>query len=141
MQACDGTYKALSTGQTVAVGSTAVELIDTQPPLLQLHIQNQTWLLLGNLKLDEQKNLVTKHLPHVQVVWWSGESLASDLLEALKPEVAITSSATLDPKVASQLRKTKTQVFWTGRDGAIEWTPSGKFEATIEATENNANLL
>jgi len=76
----------------------------------------------------------------VQVLWWSGESLATDLL-AIKPEVAIASAATLDPDTLSRLRKGKTQVFWTGRDGAIQSTPSGKFEAIIEATENNASLL
>lgn len=142
VQARRGKYEHLRAGQKVAAGSTAVQLITTQPPILQLQIQGQTWLLLGNLQPNEQKKLaLTGRLPRPQVLWWSGESLATDLLKALRPEVAIASSATLDTDTLSELRKGKTQVFWTGKDGAILWTSSGKFEATIEATENNASLL
>lgn len=142
VQAHRGSYQPLSAGQTVAVGSCAVKLIDTQPLMWQLQIQGQTWLLLENLQFNQQNKLaLTGGLPRIQVLWWSGDSLATDLLEALRPEVAIASSATLDPDTLLGLHKGKTQVFWTGRDGAIQWTPSGKFEATIEATEKNASLL
>lgn len=142
VQAHRGRYQLLSAGQTVAAGSTAVKLINTQPLIWQLQIQGQTWLLLGNLQPNEQKKLaLTERLPQPQVLWWSGDSLATDLLKRLRPEVAIASSATLDPDTSSRLRKGKTQVFWTGRNGAIQWTSSDKFEATIEATENNASLL
>ena len=142
VQARRGSYQPLSLGQMLVAGSTAIQLIDAQTPMLQLQIQGQTWLLLGNLKPNEQKKLaLTKHLPRVQVLWWSGESLSTDLLAAIKPEVAIASAATLDPDTLTRLRKGKTQVFWTGRDGAIAWTPRAKFEATIEANETNASLL
>ena len=142
VQARRGSYQLLSADQTVAAGSTAIQLIDAQTPMLQLQIQGQTWLLLGNLKPNEQKKLaLIRHLPRVQVLWWSGESLATDLLAAIKPEVAIASAAKIDQDTLSRLRKGKTQVFWTGRDGAIQWTPGGKFEATIEAIEFNTSLL
>lgn len=137
-----GKYHFLSTGQIVAAGSTAIQLIDAQIPLLELQIQDQTWLLLDDLKLDKQKKLaLNRNLPHAQVVWWSGEKLATDLLKATKSGVAIASSATINSDTLSKLRKAKTQVFWTGRDGAIQWTPSGKFETTIEAKENIDFLL
>lgn len=142
VQARRGSYQPLRPGQTVATGSTTVKFIDAQTPILQLQIQGQVWLLLANLKPNEQKKLaLTKSLPHIQVLWWSGESLASDLLNVIKPEVAIASAANLDPETLSWLRKSKSQVFWTGRDGAIQWTPNNKFEATIQATEDNASLL
>jgi len=82
--------------------------------MLQLQIQGQTWLLLGNLKPNEQKKLaLTRHLPRVQVLWWSGESLATDLLAAIKP-VVIASAATLDPDTLSRLRKVKISVLVWG---------------------------
>ena len=141
VQAGGGSYQPLSAGQTVTAGSTVVQLIETEPSL-QLQVKGQTWLVLGNLKPNEQKKLaLSGRLPRVQVLWWSGESLASDLFKAIKPEVAIASSATLDADTVSRLRKGKTQLFWTRRDGAIQWTPNGKFEATIVAPENNASLL
>jgi len=77
-----------------------------------------------------EKVSVNQTLPRVQVLWWSGESLATDLLAAIKPEV-VASAATLDPDTLSRLRKGKTQVFWTGRDGD-QSTPSGKFEEPLK---------
>jgi len=76
--------------------------------MLQLQIQGQTWLLLGNLKPNEQKE-ANRHLPRVQVLWWSGESLATDLLAA-KPEVVIASAATLDPDTLSRLQRQDSSV-------------------------------
>lgn len=141
VQARWGRYHFLSPSQTVSAGSTKVKLIDAQAPMLQLQIQDQTWLILKNLE-KEQKKLVPKaSLPRIQVLCWSGEPLTNDLLKMMKPKIAIASSATLDPKTESVLRQSKTQVFLTGQNGVIQWTPKGKFEATIETTENNASLM
>ncbi len=135
-------YHPLMVGQKVTAGSIGVQLTNTEPPMLQLQIQDQTWLLLGSLNPDEQKKLaLAERLPRVQVLWWSGKSLSTDLVKALEPEVAIASSVTLAPDTVSLLRKGKTRLLWVGRDGAIQWTPAGKFEATIESAENNASLL
>ena len=41
----------------------------------------------------------------------------------------------------SALLQAKAKVFLTGRDGAIGWTPKGKFEATTETVEDKAALL
>jgi competence protein ComEC len=142
LQKYRGSYQPLNSGQMVPVGSTYVQLIDAEAPILQLQIHAQAWLLLGNLKPHElQKLALTQRLPRAQVLWWSGESLATDLLNRLEPEVAIASSVTLNPNTASALRQAKTKLFWTGRDGAIQWTPSGKFQTTIEATENQTSVL
>ncbi len=139
VQAHWGKHHFLSAGQTVSAGSTSVQLINTPAPMLQLKIQDQTWLLL-ELKPNEQNKLDITQLPPVQVLCWSG-SVAPDLLKAIKPIVAITSSATLDSNTVSMLRQNKTQVFLTGRDGAIQWTPEEKFAATIVTPENSGSLL
>lgn len=137
-----GSYQPLNISQKIIVGSTAVQLIDTEPPILQLQVQKQTWLMLGNLNIDEQKKLaLSGRLPQTQVVWWSGKFLASNLLKVLEPEVAIASSTIIAPDTVSYLRRSKIQLFWTARDGAIQWTPGNKFETTTEAVENNASSL
>jgi len=142
VKAHHGRYEVLSAGQTVAAGSTAIKLINAQPPIWQLQIQGLTWLFMGNLEPNEQKQLsLTKLLPHAQVLWWSGGALDMDLVEAVRPEVVIAASANFANETMSALRKRKAQVFLTRREGAIQWTPGGKFEATIEATENNTSRL
>jgi competence protein ComEC len=79
-------------------------------------------------------------LPRPQVLWCSPQSL-KDLVIALQPQVAIASSVNFDPKVLSELNQSQTKLFFTGRDGAIQWTPDGQFEAFIEAAENKSSIL
>ncbi|WNN89566.1 ComEC/Rec2 family competence protein [Gloeocapsopsis dulcis] len=125
--------------QTLVVGAIKVKIDDG---VLQLQIKEQTWLLLDNVASDEQKQLAyTKKLPHAQVLWWSGEALEKEVLAAVKPEVAIASAIDVDPGIISLLNQNKIQLFWTGRDGAIQWTPKGRFEATMNEVENRAALL
>ena len=106
-----------------------------------MQIQNQSWLLVGNLKSDELRQLLKKKdLPHPQVLWCATESL-KDLVLALQPQIAIAPNADLDPKIVSELSQSQTKLFFTGRDGAIQWTPKGEFEAFIQASENRASVL
>ncbi len=142
VQSRKGTYQTLAAGRSVETGSTDVKLIDADLPALQLQIQGQNWLLLGNLQPDQQNQLATKtRLSNLQVLAWSGERLTDDLLKVLKPSVAIASSSSVDPDTVTALRRNKTQLFWTNRDGAIQWSPKGGFETTLELTENEASLL
>jgi competence protein ComEC len=136
-----GIYQPLSKGQTVNTGSTVMQLINDQLPILQMQIQNQSWLLVGNLKSDELRQfLKKKDLPHPQVLWCATESL-KDLVLALQPQIAIAPNADLEEKIVSELSQSKTKLFFTGRDGAIQWTPKGEFEAFIQASENRASVL
>ncbi|MEH1829794.1 MAG: ComEC/Rec2 family competence protein [Nostoc sp.] len=141
LQKHQGIYQSLAVGQSVKAGSTVAQLINDQLPILQLQILDQNWLLVGNVKSKEVKQLVKNgSLPHPQVLWCAPESL-KDLVIALQPQVAIASSANFDPKTLSELNQSQTKLFFTGRDGAIQWTPNGQFEAFIEATENKSSLL
>ncbi len=142
VKARQGIYQAMPAGTTVSLGSTPVKLIDAQPPVLQLQIRGQTWLVLGDLKPEEQKQLaITGGLPRVMVLHWSGGQLALELLNVLQPDVAIASSATIDAETLQNLQISKTKLYWTSRDGAIQWTPADGFEPTLEAIDNNASLL
>ncbi len=136
-----GNYQPLIVGQTVNAGTTIAQLINDQLPILQLNILGQSWLLVGNLKPDELSQLVKSGaLPHPQVLWCLGESL-KELVQTLQPQVAIASYTTLDRQTLSELNQSPTKVFLTARDGAIQWTPNGQFEAFIQATENKTSTL
>jgi competence protein ComEC len=136
-----GIYQSLAIGQAVNTGSIVTQLINDQLPILQLQIQEQSWLLVGNIKSKELQQLVKNgSLPRPQVLWCNPQSL-KDLVVALQPKVAIASSANLDEKTLSELSQSQTQLFFTGRDGAIQWTPNGQFEAFIQATENKSSVL
>lgn len=142
VQSQQGNYQLVPTDQALAVGSTLIKLINADPSVLQLQLRNQTWLLLGETSPDFQKQLATTgKLPRVQVLWWPGGSLTPDLLETVQPKVAIASSNTVDPEAVKLLQNAKISLYWTGRDGAIQWTPNRGFETTLEAINNDAPLL
>ncbi|MBW4689431.1 MAG: ComEC/Rec2 family competence protein [Komarekiella atlantica HA4396-MV6] len=141
LQKHQGIYQALAIGQVVNTGSIVTQLINEQLPILQLQIFDQNWLLIGNIKSKEVQQLVKNgSLPSPQVLWCYPQSL-KDLVLALKPKVAIASSANIDEKTLSELSQSQTQLFFTGRDGAIQWTPNGQFETFIQAAENKSSVL
>ncbi len=136
-----GRYKVLVAGEKVVTGSTQIELTDDRIPLWQLQIQNQRWLLAGNRQLSNKTVQVTSQaIPSVQVLVFAKNIIDVDLVEIIKPEIAIAYTQSTIPK-AVNLKKTKTTIFLTERDGAIQWTPDRKYESTIETAENNASLL
>ncbi|KAB8319949.1 DUF4131 domain-containing protein [Tolypothrix campylonemoides VB511288] len=136
-----GIYQPLSVGQTVNTGSIVAQLINNQLPILQLQILGQNWLLVGELKTPELRQLLQAGgLPRPQVLWCSGQSL-QEFIPALQPQVAIATSTKLDQKTLSELSQNQTKLFFTGRDGAIQWTPNRQFETFIQAGENKTSIF
>ncbi len=141
LQDTQGAYQALGVGQSINAGTVALQLLNEQLPMLQMQIQDKNWLLVGNLKPTELKNLIKGGaLPRSQVLWCPPQIL-KELVNTLQPEVAITTSADIDPKILSEISETKTQLLFTGRDGAIQWKPNGQFETFIQTMENKTSAL
>ena len=142
IQSRRGNYQLATMGQEMPVGSTIIKLINTEPAVLQLQINNQTWLLLGKLAPDAQTQLVKSgNLPPTQVLWWSGKSLTPELLKALQPKFVIASANTIEPETVRLLVESKIIFYFTGRDGAIQWTPDDGFETTLEVINKDVPLL
>ncbi|AFZ24043.1 ComEC/Rec2-related protein [Cylindrospermum stagnale PCC 7417] len=149
LQKHQGVYQSLTLGQTVNAGSIIAQFVNNQLPILQLQVFDQNWLLVGNVKSQEITQLVkTGTLSRPQVLWCASESL-KDLVLALRPQVVIgtgtssrnSSSANFDQKTLSELSKANIKVFFTGKNGAIQWTPNGEFETFIQVTENKSSVL
>lgn len=137
-----GVYQPLELNQTLNLGSVEMQLVDAQAPALQLQIGGRRWLMLGDIPPEAQKRLVDSQiLSESSILWWTGENLIAELLQVVRPSVAIASAENLDPDTAKQLRQLKTQLFWTGRDGALVWTEAGGFRTTLEPDESEVSLL
>ncbi len=142
VQSRQGVYIPLETNSTVDLGSTRLQFVDAEIPVVEVLVGNRTWLLVGEMTPEAQKKLAaTGTLKPAQVLWWSGKTLTAELLSAVGPQVAIASADEIDPETAAQLRQSKTQIFWTGRDGALQWTPAGGFKTTLESEENQTSFL
>ncbi|MEG4335271.1 ComEC/Rec2 family competence protein [Microcoleus sp. AT9_A2] len=142
VQSRQGVYFPLETNSTVDMGATRLQLVNAEIPVVEFLVGNRTWLLVGEMTPEAQKKLAaTGTLKPAQVLWWSGKALTAELLSAVGPQVAIASADEIDPETAAQLRQSKTQIFWTGRDGALQWTPAGGFKTTLESEENQTSFL
>ncbi|WP_333272394.1 MULTISPECIES: ComEC/Rec2 family competence protein [unclassified Microcoleus] len=150
VQSRHGVYFPLETNSKIDLGSARLQLVDAETPVVELLVGDslrdsfaaRTWLLVGEMTPEAQKKLAaTGTLKPAQVLWWSGKTLTAELLSAVGPQVAIASSDEIDPETAAQLRQSKTQIFWTGRDGALQWTPTGGFKTTLESEENQTSFL
>jgi competence protein ComEC len=136
-----GIYQPLSVGQTVNTGSIVAQLINNELPILQLQLFGQNWLLVGELKTPQLRQLLQAGgLARPQVLWCPGQSL-QELIPTLQPQVAIATSTKVDQKTLSELSQSQTKLFFTGRDGAIQWTPNRQFETFIQAAENKTSIF
>jgi competence protein ComEC len=135
-----GNYQTLPAKKQILVGSTRIELLEEELQIIQLQIGSKTWLSLGNIKLENQKDLSLRLSP-AQVIYWSGEALREDLIKRLRPQVAIAYSSTIDPDTLKYLQANGTQIYLTGRDGAVEWTPKGEFDTTLETGDQSSLLF
>jgi competence protein ComEC len=135
-----GSYKLLVPGESIVAGSTQIKLISNRIPLWQLQVQDQKWLLVGDTKPNKQEiQALSKNISSIQLILFA-KAFDAELVAAIKPENAIGYVQNTAAK-AMDLKKIDIKIFFTSRDGAIQWTSDRKFESTIEATENNASLL
>jgi len=137
-----GSYIPLTLGQPIMLGSVQIELLNAQPPVIRFKLGQKVWTLLGETTPNDQNQLLEgQKLTPTQVLWWSGEPLTAEILSVLKPEIAIASSNSIDPKTVETLSQQRTQIFWTGRDGALRWTPTQGFETTLDFDETDGSFL
>ncbi|TAE59696.1 MAG: ComEC/Rec2 family competence protein [Nostocales cyanobacterium] len=135
-----GIYQPLGLGQVVNMSAGIVQFVNDALPIFKLQIFGQNWLLIGNVKSQQVEQLMKNgSLSSPQVLWCLPESL-QDLVKVLKPSVAIATTNNLDNKTISAMSQ-ETKLFFTGKDGAIQWTPNDGFQAFIQVTENKSSNL
>lgn len=123
-----------SSARTISFDSTTIQLIDTTPSILQLQIQGQTWFLLDKGNSEVINTTVLSKTG--KVLLWSGKSLNEEWLEKIQPQIAIAISPTVSKPTQQQLQQRQIQLYWTGRDGAIQWNRDRGFQTALETTES-----
>jgi competence protein ComEC len=92
--------------------------------LFKFQVKNQSWLWIVNPKIPV--NLSQEFSP--LVLLWQGSNLDTQWLESIRPQTAIAVTNNLSRNARNQLRKSGIKTFWTGRDGAIQWTAKNGFQ-------------
>ena len=109
-----------------------IQKISENLPILQLNVSDQNWWLVTDTKRPiSQDNLPKKQSPDVLI--WSGKSLDPTWLESFRPQTAIAVSRFVDQNTRHLLEKEGIQLYVTGIEGAIQWTPQKGFYTNFPA--------
>jgi len=109
--------------------------IQASPAIFQIEIpeSNQKWMIVGDAKVEgSQPTIDSEKLTPVQTLYWHGGKLTDRSIVKMNPQVAIAATTNPDPETVQLLEKHKVRVYYTGRDGAIQWTPTGEFKPYLE---------
>ena len=112
----------LSQSEKFNLGEITGQLIEKN--LFKFQVKNQSWLWIVNPKIPV--NLSQEFSP--LVLLWQGSNLDKQWLESIRPQTAIAVTTNLSRNVRNQLRKARIKTYWTGRDGAIQWTAKNGFQ-------------
>ncbi|MDX2255385.1 MAG: ComEC/Rec2 family competence protein [Pseudanabaenaceae cyanobacterium bins.39] len=108
-----------------------IQLLDRNPDIFKFKIGSLSWLLLATTDQKSQQAIIAKKqlLPQLaaDVLWWTGGQIETEILQAINPKVAIASATSVIEPMVNQLYENKVRVFWTGRDGAMQWSPEQEF--------------
>ncbi|MBD2578228.1 ComEC/Rec2 family competence protein [Oscillatoria sp. FACHB-1406] len=116
------TYQPLKIGQTERIGTTAIQILSVQPPVLQLQIGAQKMLFV-DASLAIPSKIAPPTSPIETLLWW-GKPLPTEVLKQFKPKVAIAPSfATVPPNV---------QRYTLTRDNPLQWTPQKGWQTLSE---------
>ncbi len=133
---------ALPLNQQVRFGSLEATLIQENPTVAQFTIHHQPWLWLNSLSAEEQTSLLqTGAIPQAEVLWWVGKTLNPELMKRVQPKVAIVTAPTLSPETIDQFQNAGITLYYTGRDGAIQWTKDQGFQTTADSSNNASTAL
>jgi competence protein ComEC len=127
--------------ERLTLGAIEMVLWRAQPTILTLQIGSQKWLLVdGSTEADFMAWLTTVALPPIQVLWWRGQP-SSKVFEQLHPDTLILSGRQVTEGAIATLEKKIPKIFWTERDGTVQWTAQQSFNRTVNPGENNLSPL
>ncbi|BBC25490.1 ComEC/Rec2 family competence protein [Pseudanabaena sp. ABRG5-3] len=136
---------SLKVGETLTINNQVeVQLLNQSPDILKIKTGELSWLMLANADQKAQQVIITQKdlLPKLSanILWWTGGQIDPKILEAISPKIAIASATSVVEEIVNQFYEAKIRVFWTGRDGAIQWTPDKDFHTLRDQQDSRSPI-
>lgn len=136
---------SLKVGETLTINNQVeIQLLNQSPDVIKIKTGDLSWLLLANADQKAQQAIATKKelLPKLSatILWWTGGQIEPEVLKAINPKIAIASATSVVEAMVNQLYEDKVRVFWTGRDGAIQWTPDKDFHTLRDQQDTRSPI-
>jgi competence protein ComEC len=138
----DGKIQPVQANQRLDLGSIQLQTPSQEFPAWQWQIGKRRWLMLANADRQDwqrlqENNQIKNQLQDVDVLWWSGNRLLPDFLDTIQPEIAIASTNSIHPDTRTLLYERGIKTYYTGRDGALRWTPQQGWQKLVESVESH----
>jgi competence protein ComEC len=136
---------SLKVGETLTINNQVdIQLLNQSPDVLKIKTGELTWLLLPNADPKSLQAIATKKdlLPKLSanILWWTGGQIEPAILKAISPKIAIASATSVVEAMVNQLYEDKIRVFYTGRDGAIQWNPDKDFHTLRDQQDTRSPI-
>jgi competence protein ComEC len=135
-------FMRLPLGESKQFDRLELKALQASPTILQIELpeHHQKWLIVGDPTLDAAAETVdaarssidVESLNPIQTLYWRGGKLTKQAIEKMSPQVAIAATTSPDRDTLKLLEQNNVRVYYTGRDGAIQWTPTGEFKPYLE---------
>jgi competence protein ComEC len=136
---------SLKIGETLTINNQVeIQLLNQSPDVIKIKTGELSWLLLANSDQKAQQALIAKKdlLPQLSanILWWTGGQIEPEILQAINPKIAIASATSVVEAMVNQLYDAKVRVFWTGRDGSIQWSPDKDFHTLRDQQDTRSPI-
>jgi competence protein ComEC len=128
-------FQSLPVSKAYKFDRVEITTIKTSPAIFQIEIPEfkQKWLVIGDDTTDKaQPAIDLEQLTPAQTLYWSGAKLTNRSILSIHPKVAIAATANPDLETVKLLEKNQVKVYYTGRDGAIQWTDKDDFKPYLD---------
>jgi competence protein ComEC len=129
-------FETLSLQESKRFDRLEMKLLSDDPPIVQLDLPNyqKKWSIVGDIQLDRvQKVINNDRVTKSETLYWTGSKLSEEFINKIKPKIAIASTLNPDPETLEILVRKNISVYYTGRDGAMQWTPNNQFKPYLDA--------
>lgn len=136
---------SIKAGETITINNQVeVQLVNQSPDIIKIKTGELSWLLLANIDQKAQQVLISQKdlLPKLSanILWWTGGQINRKILEAIAPKIAIASATSVGEEMVNQLYESKVRIFWTGRDGSIQWNPDKDFHTLRDQQDSRSPI-
>ncbi|NMF59500.1 ComEC/Rec2 family competence protein [Pseudanabaena yagii] len=136
---------SIKAGETITINNQVeVQLVNQSPDIIKIKTGELSWLLLANIDQKAQQVLISQKdlLPKLSanILWWTGGQIDRKILDAIAPKIAIASATSVGEEMVNQLYESKVRIFWTGRDGSIQWNPDKDFHTLRDQQDSRSPI-
>jgi competence protein ComEC len=135
-------WQPLLPDQTARSNQALVKVWRNNPALLEFQLNTLTGLMINDANETGLSTwLAGAKLPPIQAVWITSYRWNANVIEQLNPEVVIVSNPKATPEAIASLEAKGRTVYWTKRDGAIQWEGKQGFSHVLSPSESKSPLL